>query len=79
MAKKVDGDYCTRLCTIGKETGPGEIHKVSSGFSSHCQANSTPVNDRGLDDRFLKGHTGFCTTLKLRGNRLMSGSYDEYV
>lgn len=49
MAKKVDGDYCTRLCTIGKETGPGEIHKVSSAFSSHCQANSTPVNDRGLD------------------------------
>ncbi|QRV76359.1 F-box/WD repeat-containing protein pof1 [Ceratobasidium sp. AG-Ba] len=29
--------------------------------------------------RFLKGHTGFCTTLLLKGNRLISGSYDETI
>ncbi|KAF8707396.1 A Receptor for Ubiquitination Targets, partial [Rhizoctonia solani] len=29
--------------------------------------------------RFLKGHTGFCTTLILKGNRLISGSYDETI
>ncbi len=29
--------------------------------------------------RFLKGHTGFCTTLNLKGNMLLSGSYDECV
>ncbi|KAF8310300.1 hypothetical protein DL93DRAFT_1665994 [Clavulina sp. PMI_390] len=29
--------------------------------------------------KFLKGHTGFCTTLKLRGNKLLSGSYDETI
>lgn len=29
--------------------------------------------------RFLKGHTNFCTTLLLRGKRLISGSYDETI
>ncbi|KAF4607291.1 hypothetical protein EYR38_001352 [Pleurotus pulmonarius] len=29
--------------------------------------------------RFLVGHTGFCTTLLLRGKRLISGSYDETI
>ncbi|KAL0958961.1 hypothetical protein HGRIS_014273 [Hohenbuehelia grisea] len=29
--------------------------------------------------RFLPGHTGFCTTLLLRGKRLISGSYDETI
>ncbi|KAF8333434.1 WD40-repeat-containing domain protein [Cantharellus anzutake] len=29
--------------------------------------------------RFLKGHTGFCTTLNLKGNILLSGSYDETI
>ncbi|KAJ8454761.1 hypothetical protein ONZ45_g19177 [Pleurotus djamor] len=29
--------------------------------------------------RFLNGHTGFCTTLLLRGKRLISGSYDETI
>ncbi|EIW75530.1 hypothetical protein CONPUDRAFT_65952 [Coniophora puteana RWD-64-598 SS2] len=29
--------------------------------------------------RFLSGHTGFCTTLLLRGKRLISGSYDETI
>ena len=27
--------------------------------------------------RFLTGHTNFCTTLLLRGKRLISGSYDD--
>ncbi|KAI0317825.1 WD40-repeat-containing domain protein [Amylostereum chailletii] len=29
--------------------------------------------------RFLNGHTNFCTTLLLRGKRLISGSYDETI
>ena len=29
--------------------------------------------------RFLRGHTNFCTTLILKGNRLISGSYDETI
>ena len=29
--------------------------------------------------RFLQGHTNFCTTLLLRGKRLISGSYDETI
>ena len=29
--------------------------------------------------RFLQGHTTFCTTLLLRGKRLISGSYDETI
>ncbi|KAK7691499.1 hypothetical protein QCA50_004898 [Cerrena zonata] len=29
--------------------------------------------------RFLTGHTGYCTTLLLRGKRLISGSYDETI
>ncbi|KAF8347588.1 hypothetical protein F5887DRAFT_956525 [Amanita rubescens] len=29
--------------------------------------------------RFLQGHTAFCTTLLLRGKRLISGSYDETI
>lgn len=29
--------------------------------------------------RFLSGHTNFCTTLLLRGKRLISGSYDETI
>ncbi|KAG5645388.1 hypothetical protein DXG03_006341 [Asterophora parasitica] len=29
--------------------------------------------------RFLHGHTNFCTTLLLRGKRLISGSYDETI
>ncbi|KAF9531327.1 hypothetical protein CPB83DRAFT_761404 [Crepidotus variabilis] len=29
--------------------------------------------------RFLVGHTNFCTTLLLRGKRLISGSYDETI
>lgn len=29
--------------------------------------------------RFLTGHTNFCTTLLLRGKRLISGSYDETI
>ncbi|KAH8110235.1 hypothetical protein DFH11DRAFT_1690946 [Phellopilus nigrolimitatus] len=29
--------------------------------------------------RFLNGHTTFCTTLLLRGKRLISGSYDETI
>ncbi|KZS90088.1 hypothetical protein SISNIDRAFT_415931 [Sistotremastrum niveocremeum HHB9708] len=29
--------------------------------------------------RFLQGHTNFCTTLILRGKRLISGSYDETI
>jgi pyrimidine and pyridine-specific 5'-nucleotidase len=29
--------------------------------------------------RFFKGHTGFVTTLLLRGKRLISGSYDETI
>lgn len=29
--------------------------------------------------KFLKGHTGYCTTLLLRGKRLISGSYDETI
>lgn len=29
--------------------------------------------------RFLNGHTGFCTTLLLKGKRLISGSYDETI
>ncbi|KAH9919472.1 uncharacterized protein BXZ73DRAFT_92072 [Epithele typhae] len=29
--------------------------------------------------RFLNGHTNYCTTLLLRGKRLISGSYDETI
>ncbi|KZT03667.1 uncharacterized protein LAESUDRAFT_659262 [Laetiporus sulphureus 93-53] len=29
--------------------------------------------------RFLQGHTNYCTTLLLRGKRLISGSYDETI
>ncbi|KIJ49092.1 hypothetical protein M422DRAFT_74705 [Sphaerobolus stellatus SS14] len=29
--------------------------------------------------RFLNGHTNFCTTVLLKGNRLISGSYDETI
>ncbi|KAF8532363.1 WD40-repeat-containing domain protein [Gautieria morchelliformis] len=29
--------------------------------------------------RFLNGHTNFCTTLLLKGKRLISGSYDETI
>ncbi|KZT25821.1 hypothetical protein NEOLEDRAFT_1132791 [Neolentinus lepideus HHB14362 ss-1] len=29
--------------------------------------------------RFLTGHTNYCTTLLLRGKRLISGSYDETI
>ncbi|EGN94599.1 hypothetical protein SERLA73DRAFT_163115 [Serpula lacrymans var. lacrymans S7.3] len=29
--------------------------------------------------RFLNGHSNFCTTLLLRGKRLISGSYDETI
>ncbi|KAG8943259.1 hypothetical protein FRC04_003126 [Tulasnella sp. 424] len=29
--------------------------------------------------RFLRGHTNFCTTLIFKGNRLISGSYDETI
>ncbi|KAI6121079.1 hypothetical protein F5141DRAFT_1060924 [Pisolithus sp. B1] len=29
--------------------------------------------------KFLNGHTNFCTTLLLRGKRLISGSYDETI
>ena len=29
--------------------------------------------------RFLNGHTNFCTSLLLRGKRLISGSYDETI
>ncbi|KAG8905601.1 hypothetical protein FRB99_008599 [Tulasnella sp. 403] len=29
--------------------------------------------------RFLRGHTNFCTTLILKGSRLISGSYDETI
>ncbi|PVF92570.1 hypothetical protein CPB86DRAFT_717233 [Serendipita vermifera] len=29
--------------------------------------------------RFLNGHTKFCTTLSLKGKRLISGSYDETI
>jgi pyrimidine and pyridine-specific 5'-nucleotidase len=29
--------------------------------------------------RFFKGHTGFVTTLLLKGKRLISGSYDETI
>ncbi|KAG9005368.1 hypothetical protein FRB94_001592 [Tulasnella sp. JGI-2019a] len=29
--------------------------------------------------RFLRGHTNFCTSLILKGNRLISGSYDETI
>ena len=45
------------------------LHHRESNFS-----NALPQSIR-----FLTGHTGFCTTLLLRGNRLISGSYDETI
>lgn len=45
------------------------LHHRESNF-----ANGLPQNIR-----FLNGHTNFCTTLLLRGKRLISGSYDETI
>ena len=45
------------------------LHHRESNFS-----NALPQSIR-----FLTGHTHFCTTLLLRGNRLISGSYDETI
>ncbi|KAH7890529.1 WD40-repeat-containing domain protein [Phlebopus sp. FC_14] len=45
------------------------LHHRESNF-----ANALPQNIR-----FLTGHTNFCTTLLLRGKRLISGSYDETI
>ncbi|KAG8924803.1 hypothetical protein FRC02_010191, partial [Tulasnella sp. 418] len=43
----------------------------------HREANWATGTAQSL--RFLRGHTGFCTTLILKGNRLISGSYDETI
>ena len=45
------------------------LHHRESNF-----ANALPQSIR-----FLSGHTNFCTTLLLRGKRLISGSYDETI
>lgn len=45
------------------------LHHRESNFR-----NALPQNIR-----FLNGHTNFCTTLLLRGKRLISGSYDETI
>ncbi|KAF9223100.1 hypothetical protein BS17DRAFT_782382 [Gyrodon lividus] len=45
------------------------LHHRESNF-----ANALPQSIR-----FLNGHTNFCTTLLLRGKRLISGSYDETI
>ncbi|KAF8801505.1 hypothetical protein BYT27DRAFT_7198297 [Phlegmacium glaucopus] len=43
----------------------------------HRESNFTNALPQSI--RFLTGHTHFCTTLLLRGNRLISGSYDETI
>ncbi|KAG6824842.1 hypothetical protein H0H92_005643, partial [Tricholoma furcatifolium] len=43
----------------------------------HREANFAHALPQTL--RFLVGHTNFCTTLLLRGKRLISGSYDETI
>ncbi|OCH85966.1 hypothetical protein OBBRIDRAFT_738919 [Obba rivulosa] len=45
------------------------LHHRESNFK-----NALPQNIR-----FLNGHTNYCTTLLLRGKRLISGSYDETI
>ncbi|KAF8223235.1 hypothetical protein L208DRAFT_1317814 [Tricholoma matsutake] len=43
----------------------------------HRESNFTNALPQSL--LFLHGHTNFCTTLLLRGKRLISGSYDETI
>ena len=61
----------------GRKIGRLVLHR-SYGMASPCVWFRERL-DLMLPRRFLKGHTGFCTTLLLKGRRLISGSYDETI
>ena len=54
---------------VGREPLYRALHHRESNFK-----NALPQNIR-----FLTGHTNYCTSLLLKGKRLISGSYDETI
>jgi pyrimidine and pyridine-specific 5'-nucleotidase len=73
--------HCLRLTKT--DPIPLKVPKDESGWEPLYKAlHHRETNFRnGLPQsvRFLNGHTNFCTTLLLRGKRLISGSYDETI
>lgn len=71
------------VTSSGEELGVGQSAEYQVSFTFFLMTSMSEISNRRLAFviifRFLKGHTGFCTTLKLSGNKLISGSYDEYV
>ncbi|KAF8838190.1 hypothetical protein BDN67DRAFT_907821 [Paxillus ammoniavirescens] len=73
--------HCLRL--TAKDPVPVRAPNTPEGwfplYRSLHHRESNFANALPQSIRFLNGHTNFCTTLLLRGKRLISGSYDETI
>ena len=87
-------DHCYRSYTPQTSQNPRRLVSFSTTFSapakSHIVARaplyralhhreSNFKNALPQNIRFLTGHTNYCTSLLLKGKRLISGSYDETI